>query len=191
VDERVLRVARAVYAARGWAGFNFDVVAREAGVSKDAVYRRYASRVDLLLSATGRTFEEQTRVAPDADLRDYLVAVATEYFRDFAEGSGRGSLRLFIEAPDNPELDQASERERSAPGVAHLRSVVRRAMAAGQLPAASAPTQVIEAILGAVALHVLATPPSLRERMLTGSAAYIGDLVDMVLRGCGYGPAGG
>ena len=67
-----------------------------------------------------------------------------------------------------------------------MRSVVRRAMAAGQLPAAVSPTQVLEAILGAIAMHVLATPPSLRERMLAESADYVRDVVDMVLRGCGH-----
>lgn len=186
VDERILRVARDVYAARGWVGFNFDVVAREAGVSKDALYRRHPNRVDLLLSAMARTFDEQTRMAPDADVRDYLIGVAAEYFGDFAEGTGRGSLRLFIEAPDNPELAEASQREQSAVGLTQLRSVVRGAMVTGRLPEAVSPTHVIEAILGAIAIHVLVTPPSLRDRMLAESAAYVEDLVDMVLRGCGY-----
>ncbi|SEO86334.1 TetR/AcrR family transcriptional regulator [Trujillonella endophytica] len=186
VDDRIHRAARAVYAARGWAGFNFDVVAREAGVSKDAIYRRYTSRVDLLLSAMERTFAEQTAVAPGADLREYLVAVATVYFHDFAEGTGRGSLRLFIEAPDNPELTGASHRLRSVAGLHRMRSVIRDAMAAGRLPATTSPTQVIEAILGAIVMHVLVTPSVLRERMLAESSDYVDGVVDLVLRGCGY-----
>ena len=36
--------AIALYAAAGWGGFNFDAIARAAGVGKAALYRRWASR---------------------------------------------------------------------------------------------------------------------------------------------------
>ena len=65
VDRRILDVARAVYAERGWAGFNFDVVAHQARVSKDAIYRRYTSRIDLLLSTMAHPVGDEFPTAPD------------------------------------------------------------------------------------------------------------------------------
>ncbi len=35
-------------------------------------------------------------------------------------------------------------------------------------------------------MHLLATPPELRDKMLAGAHGYLADLVDLVLRGCGY-----
>jgi AcrR family transcriptional regulator len=186
VDRRILDVARAVYAERGWAGFNFDVVAHQARVSKDAVYRRYASKIDLLLSTMARTAAEHLPVVPQDDIRAYLIAAANRYLEDYVSGNGINSLRIFVEAPQNPELLEAFHRERAAPVVVQTRAAIRAAMEAGLLPYATSPTAVLDAILGGVVMHVLATPPDLSEKMLAGAPGYLAELVDLVLRGCGY-----
>jgi AcrR family transcriptional regulator len=186
VDARILTEARAVYAERGWAGFNFDVVAQQAKVSKDAMYRRYSTKQDLLLAALERWIVPRPPNPPVDDIREYLVAFAEAYFETYAAASGMASLRIFVEAPQNPELLEAYHRETSAPAVVQVKGVVRRAMGAGQLPAARSPTPIIDAILGGVVMHVLATPPEHRRRMVAGAPTYLRELVDLVLRGCGY-----
>lgn len=185
VDRRILDVARAVYAERGWAGFNFDVVAHQARVSKDAIYRRYASKTELLLATMDRPVEDHAAVAPEDDVRQYLIAAARRYF-DYVSGDGINSLRVFVEAPQNPELLEAFHKELAAPVIVQARAAIRAAMDAGLLPAATAPTAVLDAILGGVVMHLLATPPELRDKMLAGAHDYLVDLVDLVLRGCGY-----
>ncbi len=174
-----------MYAERGWAGFNFDVVAHQARVSKDAIYRRYASKVDLLMSAMTRSVEDHLPV-PSADIRAYLIDSANLYFQGFVAANGFNSLRIFVEAPLNPELLEAYHRELSAPIVMRTRAAIRTAMEAGLLPKAASPTAILDAILGGVIMHVLATPPGLREKMLADAPAYLVELVDLVLRGCGY-----
>jgi AcrR family transcriptional regulator len=186
VDRRILDVARDVYAERGWAGFNFDVVAHQARVSKDAIYRRYASKIELLLATMARAADEHVPVVPQDDIRTYLIAAANRYFDDYVSGNGVNSLRIFVEAPQNPELLDAFHSERAAPVVVHTRAAIRAAMDSGQLPTATSPTAVLDAILGGVLMHVLATPPELREKMLAGAHGYLAELVDLVLRGCGY-----
>jgi AcrR family transcriptional regulator len=179
-------VARAVYAERGWAGFNFDVVARQARVSKDAVYLRYATKTDLLMAALARSADEHVPVMGDGGIRAFLIAVAGRYFDGYVSGNGLNSLRIYVEAPQNPELLEAYHRERSAPVVTQTRAAIRAAMEAGELPRATSPTAVLDAIVGGVVMHVLATPPDLKEKMLAGAPGYLVDLVDLVLRGCGY-----
>jgi AcrR family transcriptional regulator len=186
VDRRILDVARAVYAERGWAGFNFDVVAHQARVSKDAIYRRYASKIDLLLSTMARAADEHVPVVPQDDIRAYLISAANRYLEDYVSGNGLNSLRIFVEAPQNPELLEAFHRERAAPVVVQTRAAIRGAMEAGLLPDATSPTAVLDAILGGVVMHMLATPPDLRAKMLASSRDYLVGLVDLVLRGCGF-----
>ena len=185
VDRRILDVARSVYAERGWAGFNFDVVAHQARVSKDAIYRRYASKTGLLLATMARPAEEHLTVVVPGDIRQYLIAAARRYF-DYVSGDGINSLRVFVEAPQNPELLEAFHKERAAPVIVQSRAAIRAAMDAGLLPAATSPTAVLDAILGGVVMHLLATPPELRDKMLAGAHGYLAELVDLVLRGCGY-----
>jgi AcrR family transcriptional regulator len=186
VDRRILDVARVVYAERGWAGFNFDVIAQRARVSKDAMYRRYSNKVDLLLSTMTRPAEYPVPAMPPHEIRAYLLASAQLHFDDYLIGNGINSLRVFVEALQNPELLEAYHRERSAPVVVQTRAAIRLAMEAGLLPNATSPTAVLDAILGGVLMHVIATPPELRERMLAGREAQVTEIVDLVLRGCGY-----
>jgi len=186
VDERILDVARGVYAERGWAGFNFDVVAARARVSKDAMYRRYTSKMDLLMATMTNSGGGHDAIPYDGDIRAYLMALAREYLKRYSAEHGLGSLRIFIEGIENAELLDAYHREQSAPAVLRARAVVRRAMEAGQLPLETSPTAILDAILGGVIMHVLATPPGLREKMIAGSELYLNQLVDLVLRGCGY-----
>jgi AcrR family transcriptional regulator len=186
VDERILTVAVEVYAERGWAGFNFDIVAQRAKVSKDAIYRRYSSKLDLLASSLGWDAERQPAFPPDGDLREYLISMARYNLQRSIAQNGLAPLRIFVEAPANPELLEAFHRHRSASAIRQARAVVRRAMDAGQLPDVTSPGAPLDAILGGVIMHVMATPPDLWERLARQSEDYLAELVDLVLRGCGY-----
>ncbi len=59
-------------------------------------------------------------------------------------------------------------------------------MAAGELPELEAPTALLDAIVGGVAMHVMVTPPPLRSKMLAEAPDYLATLVGMALRGSGY-----
>jgi AcrR family transcriptional regulator len=189
IDQRIIDAATAVYGERGWAGFNFDVVARRAKVSKDAMYRRYSSPIQLLLaswSGAQETHRHEESVPPDADLRAYLLAVAKDHFVMYTRESRFEYLRVYIESKHNPELLEAFHLDRSSPVVTRVRRMVRKAMNAGILPFASSPTAVIDAIIGGVAMHVMATPPNLFPKMIREGEKYLTELVDIALRGCGY-----
>ena len=189
IDERILAAAAVVYAERGWSGFNFDVIARRAEVSKDAVYRRHRSPLDLLIASLGDTSNSQHReraLPDDASVRDFLLAVAGDHFEMYTFESGFDYLRLYVEAGRNPEPLESFYKEVSEQNVKRVRQRVRQSMQAGELPDAHSPTAVIDAVLGAVVLHVMATPHRLRTKMVDESVTYLTELVDMVLRGCGY-----
>lgn len=186
--------AAEVYAERGWTGFNFDVVARRAKVSKDAIYRRYDDTVGLLLASWSGVNRVETHhfeseaMAAGVGIRDYLLAVAKDHFAAYSGEYGFDHLRVYVEAKHHPEVLGAFLSERSFSNIARIRRTVNDAMASGVLPDAPSATVILDAIIGGVAMHVMVTPPDLRARMIERSPKYISELVDMVLRGAGYDP---
>lgn len=191
IDQRIIDAATVVYAERGWTGFNFDVIARRAKVSKDAIYRRYESPVALLLAcfAGSRLPEPNRREAalpPNADIRDFLKAVGADHLFGYSHDTGFDYLRVYVEAKHHPEVLEAFLKDRTSVNVARIRGTVRAAIAEGLLPEAESPTAILDAIIGGVAMHVMVTPPELREQMVHRADAYLDELVDLILRGCGY-----
>lgn len=191
IDQRIIDAATAVYAERGWTGFNFDVISRRAGVSKDAMYRRYETPMDLLLASwSGAQIPEHHRseagLPDEADIRDYLLAVGADHFASYTSETGFDYLRVHIEAKHHPEVFEAFLRDRSSVNVTRIRGTVRAAIEAKVLPDAESPTAILDALIGGVAMHVMVTPPSMRARMLKNADSYLAELVDLILRGCGY-----
>jgi AcrR family transcriptional regulator len=84
VDEAIVRATRAVLAERGYAGLTVDAVAAAAGVGKAAIYRRHATKQEMIFAAT---VHDLALEAPSdgASLAADLVAVA----EGFAEQLGR------------------------------------------------------------------------------------------------------
>lgn len=189
IDERILAAAKAVYSERGGAGFNFDTVARRARVSKDAVYRRYGSRLELL-TASRPSAEEVHRyelaLSADAGIRDYLIAVAKDRLVLCAGEACLAHLRAHIEARHDPELSGARYGSFSPSGDARVLRAVRAAMNQGVLPLAGSATAVVDAVVGGTVMRFMGTPPTSHGTVDVGHDAQLTDLVDMVLRGCGY-----
>ncbi|MFC8097761.1 TetR/AcrR family transcriptional regulator [Streptomyces sp. NPDC057363] len=190
IDERILAAAKAVYAERGRSGFNFETVARRAQVSKDAIYRRYGSQVDLLTASWPENEEahrHELALPADVGIRDYLIAVAKDHFVTYTRETRLEYLRVYIEAKHNPELLDALHLGLFPRTVSRARGVVRSAMSRGSLPLAPSANAVIDAIIGGVAMHVMTASSTPHTELAADGDARLSDLVDMVLRGCGYG----
>ncbi len=187
VDRRIVEAARQVYTDRGWAGFNFDIVAKTAGASKDAIYRRYESRMQLLIAAL-YVPTATPRFAPDGTLRDRLVQIARDVLNSWVDPNGLLVFRIFVEAASNPDLLEAYHHQAAFPHVRRMRDTIRQAIADGTLSDIDNSTAFIDALIGGLMMHVLATPPNLREAMLDKSETYLTGYVDLLLRGAGYQP---
>lgn len=157
IDDRLRQAARALYAREGWAGFHFEGVAKAAGVSKDAVYRRYSDARSLLLDALA----DQTTpaLADDRPIEDALVAYACEVFTYFAGGNGYANLRVHIDAGQYPDVLRHYRTRVVEPQIAHAVGVLERARDDGQLHPDTSCAAVVEALGGAVMVYALATAP--------------------------------
>ena len=69
-DQSIREAAVDLFAERGFEGFSVEDVADRAGVSKATVYRRYPSKVDLVVEAGSCLATDEIRFPDTGNLRD-------------------------------------------------------------------------------------------------------------------------
>ncbi|MGH6696173.1 TetR/AcrR family transcriptional regulator [Sphingopyxis sp.] len=185
-ERRILDMAMALYAAAGWSGLSFDVIAREAGVGKNALYRRWRNKEELLTTLLA----ERWLAVGDIDtgnLRDDLIAFCMMLFDHYAGTHGNFGFQLHLDVMRHPEVGASTAAYRE--GVKRsARQMVRHAIARGELPANAAPTMILDILTGSVMSHVAATPPELRDRMTAQAPQFVRQLVALLLNGIAGAP---
>lgn len=147
VDVRVLEAARVVYARHGWAGFTVKAVAAAAGVSRDAVSRRFPERADLLVEALAASGLPMLEPPAGRSLAEWLLDLARGVYRTFTEGTGRAHLRVHFDAVAVPELYRTYRERVLDPAQAVLRErIAESARAEGWVDVD--PAAVLEDVLG-------------------------------------------
>jgi AcrR family transcriptional regulator len=130
-DRAILDAALHEYAANGFDGLCVDSVAARAGVAKATIYRRYSSKVDLVMAACTTIAEESVPVPDTGELRKDLC-LRLGALRDVFATIGPVMRRLVAERGDFPELDVAHERFVSERRMA-TRLMLERACGRGEI----------------------------------------------------------
>lgn len=167
-----------VLAHGGYAKLSFDEVAAKAGVSRTTVYRRWATKHDLVRAALLRLCEVCASAVRDTGtLRgDLLDFIQTRLIDDRRERERTaGLLRALMAEYDDQELLALARLIRGRMQQPII-SAVERAVARGELPAGSDPFLVMDPIFATLhfRLGVFGEEPDL---------AYAEPLVDVVLAG--------
>jgi AcrR family transcriptional regulator len=170
---RTARVRAAVLAAtlqelgeRGYAGMSVDSVAHRAGVHKTTVYRRWATKPNLLLDAVATLAETEIPV-PDTgdfleDMRTFARTIATTITGHDGGAVVRG---LFSGATESAEVRDFL-RGFWANRFAQVRPMVQRAVARGEVPADTDADEVIKHLGAPLYYRLLVTAEP-----ITGAAA--------------------
>lgn len=171
--ERILEAARDLVLEQG-IHVTIDQISRAAGVSRDAVYRRWPSRRDVVMVVALQCLAESVPIPDSGSLREDLVQVMTAGSEGLASGAfGRVIRSLIAEAERDhewePVLLAAHQQRRSDTAV-----LVERAQARGELPAMVDGELLVDLIAGVLWYRVLVA----REPM---PAAQLPALVDRVL----------
>lgn len=188
VDARVLAAAIAVYAAQGWAGFSFEEVARSAGAGKSSLYRRWPTRIALLLDAV-RVHAVPIEVEDSGDLERDLASLARQTFLALRGEYGLVTLRLLVESRFYDDLLGGLAAASYQDQVRAARAVVAGAHERGELPEWVTPATVADLVVGAVLNRVLVTPPHLVEAMAAQAERFGTEVVRVVLAGVRSGQA--
>ena len=181
IEDRVYDAAIDIYSHAGWAGFNFAAISRAAGIGKNAMYRRWSSREDLLadtLKARWISVEE----IDTGYLRDDLLRLAMLFMTLLNGKYGSAQVQMQADRLHFQEVRTATDdyfRQMVRLG----RQIVRRAVSRGELPPQMSPTLIIDLVVGGATNHVMSTPPSLRSDMAARMDHFGAELVDAVLRG--------
>lgn len=141
-----------ILAEKGYEALTFEAVAEMAGCSRSTLYRRFASKGELVEAMLAQT---SRRVEPRVDLgsppRDILVAHATALCEYMAGPRGTAMLAMSISAAHNPELAGALERHSAGERPFYLREYAR--LCPG--PASSDVLDfALDSLIGSVIFHI-------------------------------------
>lgn len=179
VDRRILEAATTLFGRAGWAGFNFEGVAREAGVGKPSIYLRWKTKEQLLNSA----LESGIANVDDVDTGSIgtdLIELARQLLTLYL-GPGRWAVeRMKLEARQIPGVAERSESLQESQ-VRAARAMVHRAVDRGELPASTSVTLLLDTFFGAVTMHAQSTPHRLRRKVSAEVDDYAVRLVEFLL----------
>lgn len=172
VDDSILAATADLLAAEGPASMTVDAVAKLAGCSKTAIYRRWPGKTELIVAAVQKLYSAPQD--PDgSSLRDDLLACVRHY-------SGRNDrtalvlANVLLESKNDPALRAAAYESVGRPPVDLLRRVLRGWVDRGAIPQ-DAPVDLVVSMVPAIAFQRLVT----QGRNLTD--AEVVELVDRVL----------
>jgi AcrR family transcriptional regulator len=180
-----------------------DEVAARARVGKSSIYLRWPDKTSLLTDALRRVQLEPDRTSEDGtpgsdvdepravpSLREYLVGHATRRAQLYLSDAGDAMLRLYVEARAHPEVFADIRRRTITDFVLDERRRVEEAVQHVDRMSPASTVQLLDAVEGAIFMHVLVTPPHLVERVRRSLAEYIEQMVDNQLRAVGLSPLG-
>lgn len=158
--ESILQATARLFAAQGWDRMTMEGVAKEAGVSKQTIYRWWPSRGALIADCMieGRLVEIEIQVPDTGDLRRDLRTWLAPILELAATEGGAVLIRSLIAA--GAEDAAVGDRLSRTFGVDQtLAERFARAVAAGDLPPEAPIDEIGLSILGSIVLPVVARRP--------------------------------
>jgi AcrR family transcriptional regulator len=178
----ILDATLALLVEVGYSALTVEGIANRAGVGKATIYRRWASKLPLVIEAFGLlpSFEE----ADTGDLEADLEQMLRSYLRLFnSTPLGAVLPSLAGERAHNPELSEMFAevlKSRRQP----LIGALQRAVARGELPPDTDVDLAADLIVGPIAVRLFFTGGKLHPRIVR-------PIVELALRGVRQGTSGG
>jgi AcrR family transcriptional regulator len=132
IDAAVLAAARRQLAEGGYAALSFAGVADEAGTSRPALYRRYASKAALAESAMA-SFPADAPPEPAADPFSDLVAELADFRRGVSLPGRLSLVGTMLQSTTDADAAARYRARIITPRRARLRAILERAAAAGEI----------------------------------------------------------
>jgi AcrR family transcriptional regulator len=179
LNRAILEAALDLLPEVGYGGLTMEGVAARAGVGKTTVYRRWPSKVALLMDAW-RDIAEQVEIPDTGEVRRDLLL----YLQRVIEvATGTIPTRIIpavaVEAADHPELAEAA-REFWAARRALMFPILDRGIARGELRPDFDREVVADLLLGPIYYRLLVSRAPLKKELA-------GAIVSEVLEGAGAG----
>ncbi len=134
IDNDVLVAARAQLATHGYEAMSMVAIAKAAGTTRQAIYRRWPTKADLATAAIASLSTADDRPASDDPFAD-LVAELTAYREGVGRRHGIGMVGAMLQEATDPELVELFRERIVAPRRARIRDILERAVANGHADA--------------------------------------------------------
>jgi AcrR family transcriptional regulator len=174
-DRAILQATTQILIDDGYDGLTMAGVAQRAGVSTATLYRRYDSKVDLVVGCIATLKDEFDPPYDTGSLHDDLRALAHEGCESFSNEGGDLMRALIGEVQRNPELADAVRERVIAHRTDKVRVMIDAAVARGEISAPVDPHLAMEMIVGPFIFRRLVSGEPLDEQ-------FAEHLVELALR---------
>ena len=183
LEDKVYSAVMQLYAEGGWSAMTFDAIAREAGIGKSSLYRRWDDRATLLRTTLEARWLQVHKI-DTGSLRGDLLALANMIFAT-RTGDYAGLQSWFsVDGGRYPEVREVISPYKEQT-VLQARAITRRAIKRGEVAESLNAGLLMDLVVGAVNNHVTTTPRHLRAQMMKKAPQFLNELVEVVLRGVG------
>ena len=173
-DAAILDAAIDLFCELGYDGLSVEGVAARAGVGKSTIYRRFPTKLDLVMAACSHMSEGMVPVPGSGNVRTDLLAIARSYARMLLRTRvGRAIPMMVAAKAQNSELARAHDEFVAARRAITI-AVVQSAMDRCELPADTDPALVTDLLTGPIFMRVFITGQPV-------TARYLEALVDRIL----------
>jgi AcrR family transcriptional regulator len=133
LEDAILEAVLSGLAETGYARLSVERVAERAGASKASLYRRWPSKVELVMDAMYHVFPDAGSPPDTGSLRGDLLAVMRAVAERLAGPAGQALGGVLSDALGDPEKAQRVRSYARGSGQAVMREVVRRAIDRGEV----------------------------------------------------------
>ena len=173
-DAAILDAAAELFCDVGYDALSMEGVAARAGVGKTTIYRRYPTKLELVIAASEHMGAGVPPFVERGDIRADLLAIAQAFAQMLTVTDvGRAIPMMIVAKTQNPELARAHDAFVASRRAVSI-GVVRRAIDRGELPADAEPELISDLLTGPIMLRVLVTGAPVTPR-------YLEQLVDSIL----------
>lgn len=154
VERRALEAARSIYGESGKSYVTFSNVAARASIGKAALYRRWASPVDLLMDAL-RSIPLPGAIADLGDVQTELAQFCRALMELYVSPDGAALMRLTTEFHDETEPFRQWITDVSRSMIAHAETALDRAIQRGESVPNMSAEAVTQVLTGTVLSHTV------------------------------------
>jgi AcrR family transcriptional regulator len=167
LESAILEATLADLAEVGYARLSVERVAERAGASKASLYRRWPSKVELVMDAVYHVFPDPASVPDTGSLRGDLLALLRAVADQLAGPAGQALGGVFSDALGDP--DKARQVRSYARGNSQvtMREVVRRAVDRGEVDPAAVTERRLESGHALMRYHFLTRGVPIPDHVIT------------------------
>lgn len=132
-DRAILDAALALLVDDGFAGMSIEGIAARAGVGKTTVYRRWKNKAEVVVEALRAHVCDEMPLPDTGDVRRDLAAMYRAMQQSLHGSDGTIMAAFTAEKFRHPELRDEFDRTFVAERRAHMRRLVQRGIATGEL----------------------------------------------------------